>query len=136
MNLFSSHNAISPSFVSGQFLRLNGMAYRNNSNFLLSDIGVFRESLMCVTDLTPCCSNLIPGSGILGDWFLPNGSRVTGSGMLDDLPDTKIYRDRGNQFVRLNARFNATGPLGLYCCEVPTASGEMGRVCANIQGEA
>ena len=40
--------------------------------------------------------------------------RIKGSG--DD-----FYRDRGEMFIRLNRRRNATGklPTGVYCCEIP-----------------
>ena len=86
------------------------------------------QTLMCVTDLVPCCE-----SSARGDWYYPDGRRITGEG-------TTVYRiNRGqnevlNQFygsVRLWRRY--TPPeRGLFCCELPDASNVVQTLCVNI----
>ena len=48
------------------------------SVFLLEDIGLDDDALMCTTANTACCSRSeSPGGAILGQWFYPNGSAVS-----------------------------------------------------------
>ena len=78
-------------------------------------------ALLCETNLTSCCSS--PD----GEWFFPNNSMVGinsgGGGM---------YRNRGDMIVRLNRRPGVTGPLGMYCCQVPTTSDPNARICITL----
>ena len=105
------------------YLSLLGRAYTtNNSYILITDFGEGDErGLLCFTDLAQCCGRN------QGEWIFPNGSLVRVNGVGDD-----FYRSRGSHVVRLNRRNNPTSPTGLYCCEVPDATTNTQRVCANI----
>ena len=84
---------------------LNGTTYQNNSVVTLEDIGEGDDALLCVINLTDCCSH---GDG---NWYFPNGSRVLSHS------DWDFYRDRGKMVVRLYRRRG--GEDGIYCCEMP-----------------
>ena len=92
---------------------LHGTTYQNNSLVTLEDIGKGNGSLLCMTNLTACCSNFYTQSGenssVLGNWFFPNKTRVPSV--------SKIYRDRGHMVVRMNRREG--GEDGIYYCEIP-----------------
>ena len=46
---------------------------------------------------------------------------------------TKFYRNRGDSGeVSLNRPSNVTSPFGLFCCEVPDATGTNQTLCVNI----
>ncbi len=80
----------------------------------MSDIGDSDndgDALLCMTDNTNCCSN--PN----GEFYYPDGTAV---GFSFTNP---LYRNRGEQVVRLNRRGDATSPLGRYRCDIPDASG-------------
>ena len=77
------------------------------------NIGEKENSLLCVTTLTGCCSTFHTLTGLaLGQWYFPNGTRVSSSGNQWD-----FYRDRGQMVVRLNRRRG--GVDGIYRCEIP-----------------
>ena len=84
--------------------------YQNNSLVTLEDIGEDGDALLCITDLTACCR----GTGI-GEWFFPNGTKVTSSGKKRNL-----YKTRENMSVRLNRRRG--GENGIYHCEIPDST--------------
>ena len=97
-----------------------GTTYQNNSLVTLEEIGEGDDALLCMTDSTMCCSRAqVPGGGILGDWYYPNGTGVPNSLVVDrynyDL--WEFYRNRGQSVVRLNRRRG--GVTGIYCCEIP-----------------
>ena len=113
------------------YLSLRGRIYTRNSSYIdIDEIGEGDEAaLLCVTDLVQCCrGDNTPGSGgALGKWFYPNGGSVQVEGSRDN-----IYRNRGPSVVRLHRRNNIRSPAGLYCCEVPDATNNSQKVCANI----
>ena len=84
------------------------------SNATLDDAS---STLVCVTSNvnTKCCRASDGGS--VGEWYHPNGTLVPrNSGTLaDDIFTRTGYTEQ----VRLNRRANATGPLGVYRCDVP-----------------
>ena len=81
----------------------------------LEDIGVGDNALLCVTDENACCrppyTNSI-GQSALGNWFLPNGTRVPTSGIQWD-----FIRSRGQSVVRLSRV--GGGVSGVYHCIIP-----------------
>ena len=85
----------------------------------LDEIGEDSAALFCLTNKTDCCRSpdTPPGVGPFGHWFFPNGSSNK-----DIMSGDDIYRDRGPSFVRLQRRNNAQ-TTGVFCCEVPDASG-------------
>ena len=80
---------------------------------------------MCKTDRTDCCNSA--SGNALGEWKYPNGTLVGLRGGSDD-----FYRNRGSRIVRLNRRNGATGPTGLYCCEVASVADSNARICINL----
>ena len=83
----------------------------------LEDIGEDGDALLCMTDNTACCGRAqVPGGGILGDWYYPNGTGIANSGDPDD-----FYRNRGPSVVRLNRRRG--GVNGVYHCMIPDTRG-------------
>jgi hypothetical protein len=113
------------------YLYLRGRLYVRNSSYIdIDDIGEGDNgALVCVTDLTQCCSVGVDtvGDAVLGRWFYPNGTDVPVDGY-----GYAFYSSRGQSSVRINRRNNIRSPSGLYCCEVPDASNTQQRVCANI----
>ena len=79
----------------------------------LEDIGEEDDALFCKTNLTACChasdTNNLPG---LGNWFIPNGTKVPSSSSQWD-----FYRTRGQMVVRMHRRRG--GVNGIYHCEIP-----------------
>ena len=82
----------------------------------LDDIGEEGDdgALFCMTNLTACCQPSHTGENRagLGNWFIPNGSRVPSNDKQWD-----FYRTRGQMEVRLNRRRG--GEDGIYHCEIP-----------------
>ena len=93
---------------------LRGIPYRNNSIVFLEDIGEYDDALLCITNQTACCRP--PHSGVIGNWFFPNGTRVPSSGGQQD-----IYRTRGQMVVLLHRKRG--GVEGIYRCEIPDTFG-------------
>ena len=100
----------------GLIFELNNMSYANNSGIAITEIGEGANALQCRTDLTTCCSNILPEMR-LGEWHYPDNSLVATNSSGDG-----IYRTRGSMVVSLHRRNGATQPTGLYCCEMPTAA--------------
>ena len=89
------------------YLSLNGTVIPNNGYVEISDIGSDDDTaLLCHTNQPPPpgCAN----SG--GDWFAPDGTRVSGS----DVPG--FTRNRDPMVVRLK-RTSGTPPEGIYQCD-------------------
>ena len=76
---------------------------------ILEDIGEGDDALLCITSLTTCCQR-----PAVGNWFFPNGTRVSSSSRLWD-----FHRIRGQMVVRMNRRRG--GVEGIYHCEIPDA---------------
>ena len=78
---------------------------------VLEDIGEGDDdALLCVTDFRNCCRSPYT----IGNWFLPNGSRVPSSGS-----ELDFYRTRGHMVVYMHHRRGGTE--GIYSCEIPDA---------------
>ena len=90
----------------------------------MADIGEGDDALLCVTDNTECCR-----TGGDGEFFYPDGTAVGFSSI------NSIYRNRGEQLIRLNRRNGATSPLGRYRCAIPDASGVTRSVLITIGGK-
>ena len=93
------------------WVTLRGTTYCNNSMVTLEDIGEGTNALLCMTELTACCRSSDTGEmrTALGNWFFPNGTRVSSSG--------HIRRSRGHMVVRLHRRRG--GEEEIYHCEIP-----------------
>ena len=96
----------------------------NGSTVLRTDIGEGDVALQCTTDRVGCCT----GAGRAGEFYFPDCSVVQVVG--NDLSRT-YYRDRGDGFIRLNRRSNGT-QTGLFCCEIPDASGMLVNLFINV----
>ena len=90
------------------------------------------QTLMCVTDLIPCCET----QG-LGDWYYPDGTRV---GLIGRYHAT-FQSNRGQNEVRSGQQFYGSVRLwrrytpserGLFRCEVPDANGVNQNLYVNI----
>ncbi len=90
----------------------------------ISDIGEGDDALLCVTDSTDCCT---AATTLAGEFYYPDGSVVGVRASGDSL-----YRNRGDQFIRLNRRGDVTSPLGRYRCDIPDASGATRSIYINI----
>ena len=100
---------------------LRGTTYQNNSLVSLEEIGEGGDALLCRTSNTMCCArDQVPRKGILGDWYFPNGEKVSNS-RLDNGTMPDIYRNRGPSVVRMNRRQG--GVNGIYRCEIPDTAG-------------
>ena len=74
------------------------------------------DALLCITNLTTCCRSSDTGSHALGDWYLPNGTRVLSSNETSG-EGWDFYTDRGQMVVRMKRRRG--GVEGIYRCEIP-----------------
>lgn len=110
--------------VSGLRFSIGNRTYPNNSVVSILDIGENNDALFCKTDNSLCCS-VVPYRR--GEFYYPSGERVLTLGSGDD-----IYRNRGNQEIRLNRREGVTSPTGRYRCELPDASGMIQSIFINI----
>ena len=92
------------------YVSFMGQTLVNHSYVDLSTVGYSsNDSVQCHTDLAYCCSG---SQGYhRGDWYFPNGTRLPFSG--------NMYDGRGAQRVDLH-RTTATGPTGIYRCDIPT----------------
>ena len=110
--------------MSGLRFSVNDRTYPNNSVISLWNIGENDKALFCITDYTQCCS-VLPFRQ--GEFYYPNGERVgtlgTGDGM---------YRNRGNQEIRLNRKKGVTSPTGRFRCELPDDNGVLQNLFINI----
>ena len=113
----------------GVYLSLRGVVYANNSIIPITEIGetgsTSNTGLQCITDRMSCCAAIRAG-----EWYFPDGTAVP----IQHGGATTFYRNRGDDgTVNLNrVNTNIIMPIGLFCCEVPDASGVIQRVCANI----
>ena len=71
--------------------------------------------------------------GRAGEWYFPDGTAVPIQGGATSL---NFYRNRGDDGTvnlnRLNTNVITPTVIGLFCCEVPDATGAMQRLCINI----
>ena len=110
--------------VSGLRFSVDGRTYPNNSVTSLWNVGENDKALSCITDYAQCCSAFPYRQG---EFYYPNGERVrilgTGDGM---------YRNRGNQEIRLNRKKDVTFPFGRFRCELPNANGIIQSIYINL----
>ena len=88
---------------------LNGTTYQNNSIVTLEDIGEKDDALFCITNGSNSRRNWLI---YRGNWFFPNGTRVSSKDKEWD-----FYRTRNQSVVLLNRR--GSGEDGIYRCEIP-----------------
>ena len=90
----------------------------------MADIGIGDNALLCKTDMEDCCGT---PPNRAGEFYYPNGIRIpiriAGHG---------VYRDRGDQYIRLNRKEGVSPPAGRYMCEIPDASGEKKKLFITI----
>ena len=71
------------------------------------------DGVVCHSDLDYCCSG--SQGAYRGDWYFPDGNRLPFSG--DHVP---IGLGRGAQRVIIRRTNDATGPTGIYRCDIAT----------------
>ena len=98
-------------------LLLNGVLFDNNSIVTLDEIGEDSAALFCLTNNTDCCSSSQTRNDCLGEWFLPDESRVGNISSEDG-----FYRCSGPSYVALQRRNNAN-TTGIFRCEIPDENG-------------
>ena len=100
---------------------LGEILYPNNSVIDLEDIGEGGAGLHCYTEVATCCRGMDnPNGNSSGVWLFPNGE-VVGSRSSSRLDVFSRTRDRRS--VILHRGPEATGPTGIFTCEVPDSSG-------------
>ena len=96
------------------YVSFRGQTLANHSYLDFSLVGHLKnssDSVQCHTDLTTCCTG---GQGIhRGDWYLPNGTRLSLPGGAD------VHESRGKKRVDLR-RWSAISPTGMYHCDIAT----------------
>ena len=85
-----------------------------------------RQTLMCVTDLEDCCE-----SPMRGDWYYPDGNRVTGMGSSAFRTNRGQNENSGEGLVRI-WRYYTPLERGLFRCELPDANGVNQSLYVNI----
>jgi hypothetical protein len=104
----------------GVYFELNDIIYPNNSTVPLLNIGTDGSALHCHTNKEGCCGT--PGMRY-GEFYYPNGTAVP-----INRAKYGMYRNRGDQYIRLNRRppaRDADTIAGEYRCEIPDESGNM-----------
>ena len=89
---------------------LTGPALANHSYVDISTVGSASnnsDSVVCHTDLGTCCTG--PHRG---NWYFPDGTLLPFSG--------PIYLGRTHQIAIIRRTGGATGPTGIYRCDIPT----------------
>ena len=77
------------------------------------EIGEGDSALVCKTNKVECCGTR---PNRYGEFYYPNGERVPVVGLAGG---TELYRNRGNQLIRLNRRRGVVSSRGKYRCEIP-----------------
>jgi hypothetical protein len=101
----------------GVYFELNDIIYPNNSAVPLLNIRTDTSALHCHTNKEDCCGT--PGMRC-GEFYYPNGTAVP-----IDEAKYSMYRNKGDQYIRLNHRppaRNAATIAGEYRCEISTRS--------------
>ena len=115
----------------GVRLMLSGTATPNHGYLLLENIGEGGNALLCITNNTACCSRAqVPGEGILGNWYYPNGTVVPNLLINNQSLQWGFYRNRGPRVVRMHRRRG--GVTGIYRCEIPDANGVYQRMYVGL----
>ena len=96
------------------FVSFMGQTLVNHSYVDLSIVGYSSDgsnSVQCHTDLSTCCTG--SQGAHRGDWYIPSGTILLFSG--------DMYDVRGAQRIELH-RITATGPTGIYRCDIATVT--------------
>ena len=90
----------------GVRLELSPNELSNNTLLTVKDIGVAERALFCSTDRNE--------SNVNGNWFLPNGLRIT----LTINDSESLYVSSKYQAIGLNNNNSDELPAGVYHCEI------------------
>lgn len=96
---------------------LGGLRYENNSEVSIDALGQGQNGIHTITEFQACCR-----TQRIGEFYYPDDSLVGRSNAGEPL-----FRDRGQQFVRINRRNGQTSagiPLGRYRSKIPDACGD------------
>ena len=80
-----------------------------------------------MTDKEGCCA-VYPERA--GEWYYPNNGRVETMGHRSN---GSFYRDRDQGVARLNRRYDAMMPTGLFCCVIPDRNDTIQRLCIIVE---
>ena len=120
------HNLLSFSFTAPEpakvYFELNGNIIPNNSVASFLSIGEGDTALLCRTNKVACCGNW---PNRYGDFYFPNGRKVP---VIGQAGGAELYRNRGNQLIRLNRRSSVVSPRGKFRCEIPDDSDVMQKI--------
>ena len=99
-------------FIAGVHLSLRNKLIPNNSYVVMDDFGSTDDTALL------CHTNEPSRRNSEGDWFAPNGTKV--SNYTDSMPrDVPGFgRTRGPHVVRLKRSSDGTPPEGMYKCVV------------------
>ena len=105
-----------------------GVQYPNNSIVNIEEVGEGVDAVACQTDMRPCCWTPYR----IGEWYYPDGSRVPIEGA-----GATFYRNRSDEGLVLLHRRNhiitaSSTSTGLFCCELPDASGITQTLCIGL----
>ena len=109
----------------GVHIELNRRILEDNDLVNITDIGENDAAVLCRTDRLGCCKRDHGGDG---EWYFPNNERVGTIGR-----NGSFYRNRDQGVVRLNRRYNAMMPTGLFCCEIPDTNGINRTICIMVE---
>ncbi len=88
------------------------------------------NALHCITDRMECCR--VADGRASGEWYQPGQTMpVGGSGKI---AITNFSRNRNPSAVLLNRRNAATGPTGLYQCDVADSRGANQSLYVGVYG--
>ena len=97
------------------------MGYHPHSLIYLEDIGLDSAALYCYTDNGNCCRGSDnPFRRSRGSWRFSDGALVVARLAA---PDNNFSRTRNVRALLLHGGPSATGPTGIYICQVPDRSG-------------
>ena len=85
------------------------------------DISEGDGALLCLSTQMECCSaEEVPGGGVKGDWYYPNGT------VIPNVSTNPLYRNRGPSVVRLNRNVaSANVQSGIFKCSTPDDDEEL-----------
>lgn len=91
----------------------------NNSIVTEFEIGARTyTALLCYTNLQRCCHATNTDSTPIGQWYYPDGNVVPNMACAES-KNLSAYRNRGNNWIRLNRYGNETLETGIYECKIP-----------------
>ena len=85
-----------------------------------TNVGEGESALYCWTDKEECCGTK---PNRFGKFYYPNGVEVPIKRF-----QHRFYRDRGEQYIRLNQREGGEALTGMYSCEIPNSDNTMVKI--------